>query len=167
MTDKVACCTVDMNFFDECKHCFEATVDVNASAAAIFDCFEDAEAWPKWAGPIQRVEWTSPKPFGVGTTRNVHMSGDLVGYEVFIAWERGERMAFCFTHASSSVIVAFAEDYQVTPLPEGGCRVTWRMAMENKGVSALLMPVTGVFMRMMLKRWLKNFKKLVESEYTG
>ena len=34
------------------------------------------------------MEWTSPKPFGLGTTRTVTMSGDLAGYEEFIAWER-------------------------------------------------------------------------------
>ena len=34
--------------------------------------------------PIQKVEWTSPKPYGVGTTRSVHMMGDMVGYEEFI-----------------------------------------------------------------------------------
>ena len=39
------------------------------------------------------------------------MRGGIVGYEEFIAWEPGRRMAFRFNEASMDTIKRFAEDY--------------------------------------------------------
>ena len=46
---------------------------------------------------IDRVDWTSPRPFGVGTTRTVtFQGGGMEVYETFIAWDPGKHMAFTF-----------------------------------------------------------------------
>jgi uncharacterized protein YndB with AHSA1/START domain len=156
------CRAVGMEFFEEAPARFVAEVDVAATPEEIFEAFEDAEFWTQWALPITHVEWTSPPPFGVGTTRTVTMIGG-VGKEVFIAWERGRRMAFRFTETSMPNTAAFAEDYQVTDLGTGRTRVRWLMAMEPTGASAVMLRVLGFVMQWGLQRMLNRFRTHVEA----
>ena len=161
------CKEVGMEYFDTAKNCYKAIVEIDATPEQIFACFEDAEAWPAWAPPITNVEWTSPKPFGLGTTRTVKMIAGLVGDEVFIAWDYPKRMAFCFTHSSQSLVESFGEDYVVTPLPNGKTQVVWTMAMTAKGFGNVTMGLFGPFMRM-ANQWMFNrFKKYVEKHYSN
>jgi uncharacterized protein YndB with AHSA1/START domain len=156
------CRPVDISFVDTAAHRFESVVEINATPEKIFDAFEDADAWPVWALPITNVEWTSPKPFHVGTTRTVTMIGNMVGEEEFIAWERGKRMAFRFNRASSNTTKAFAEDYRVEQLDPGRCRVTWIMAIEPGGAGKATMPLAAPLMRFGLQWMLGRFKRYVE-----
>ncbi|WP_372809797.1 SRPBCC family protein [Litorivivens sp.] len=158
------CTAVDLTFLETARNCYKASVDINATPEQIFESFEDAEDWTRWAPPIQKVEWTSPKPFGLGTTRTVSMSGGMVGDEVFIAWDYPKRMAFCFTACSKPMTESFAEDYVVTPLDNGMTRVEWTMAMEVKGAGRITLPLFSPFMKIGVKWMLKRFKKLVEAK---
>jgi uncharacterized protein YndB with AHSA1/START domain len=157
------CKEVDMSYFDTAKNCYKAVVEVDATPEQVFECFEKAEAWPAWAMPITNVEWTSPKPFGLGTTRTVSMIAGLVGDEVFIAWDYPKRMAFCFTHSSQSLVESFAEDYQVSVLPNGKTQVIWTMAMTAKGFGNVTMALFGPMMRMANQYMFNQFKKYVDN----
>ena len=130
---------IDLAYFDTADLRFETKVELDCTPARLFDIFEDAESWPQWVGSILRVEWTSPKPFGVGTTRTVYMKGNLEGYEEFIAWERGVRMAFKFVGANKNNIEVFGEDYVVKDLGDGRCHLTWIVVMEPKGLGKYFM----------------------------
>jgi hypothetical protein len=163
MSDYFECTPVGVEFLQQTPNVFVAVEVIRATPEQIFEVFEDAEAWPVWAMPIQKVEWTSPKPFGVGTTRNVHMMGGLVGYEEFVEWERGKRMAFTFLGASKDATEKFLEDYRVTDLGDGTCKVAWHMAMEVKGFSSHMMFLTRPIMRMMNRRMFKKFKAYTEA----
>lgn len=115
--------------------------------------------------PITAVEWTSGFPIEVGSTRTVHMRGGLVGYEEFIAYEHGVRMAFRFNEASKDGIQAFAEDYQVTDLGGGRCRVEWTMVMKTaRDSSGVVSKLSGSLMTFMVGRMLRKFGRLVESK---
>jgi hypothetical protein len=162
MSDYFACTKVGLEFFNQTKNVFVAQEVVQASPEQIFAVFEDAEAWTKWALPIQRVEWTSPKPFGVGTTRTVYMMGGMTGYEEFIEWQPGKRMAFCFVGCSKNATDKFIEDYQVEDLGNGSCRVTWTMAMETRGFSRHFMWLTRPLMRMGNRYMFKKFRQYTE-----
>lgn len=81
----------------------------------------DGKAWTEWL-PLTKVTWTSPEPFGPGTTRTVEAGGAAIE-ETFYAWEEGQRMAFRFER-SPLPIKAGAEDYRVVPAP-GGCELRW------------------------------------------
>ena len=158
-----ACKKISLDFFDHAPSRNEATVTVEASSEKIFDVFEDARAWPLWALPIQRVDWTSPKPFGIGTTRTVTMMGGVVGEEEFCAWERGKRMAFYFTRTSLPDVAAFGEDYHVKDLGDGRCEVKWVMAMDPTGTNKRLLPFTTPLMGFGLRFMLRRFGKYVEA----
>lgn len=124
---------IDMDYFDTAKLRFEIHSDLECTPDRLFDIFEDADSWPVWVDSILNVEWTSPKPFGLGTTRTVSMKGDMEGYEEFIAWERGSRMAFQFVGSNKNNIDVFGEDYTVKDLGNGRCHLTWVVVMEPKG----------------------------------
>ncbi len=162
------CEDVGLEFFDEAPTRYAASVEIAATPDEVFDAFLDADAWTRWAWPITKVEWTSGFPIEVGSTRTVYMRGGLIGYEEFIAYEQGVRMAFRFNEASTQGVQAFAEDYRVTDLGAGRCRVDWTMAMKNARqgpgfVSALTDPVMGF----MVRRMLRKFGRLVESRRVG
>jgi uncharacterized protein YndB with AHSA1/START domain len=162
MTTMYDCKPVDMSFLETAPYRLKSVVEIAASPERIFDAFEDPNSWTVWAIPITNVEWTSPKPFGIGTTRTVTMVGNMVGEEEFIAWDRGKRMAFRFNRSSTNTMPAFAEDYVVEELDPGRCRVTWTMAMEPGGASRVTMPLTAPLLRMGLQYMLGRFKKYVE-----
>ncbi len=163
MSDYFECTPVGLDFLEQTKNVYKAEEIIRATPEQIFEVFEDEVAWTVWAPPIQRVEWTSPKPFGVGTTRTVYMMGDMDGYEEFIAWEPGKRMAFTFIGCSKDNTEKFLEDYRVTDLGNGTCKVVWYMAMESRtGPSwsdAIRRPIMGAVNRWMFRR----FKKYTEA----
>ncbi len=64
----------DVSFFDEAPSSAGAEVELDCTPPRLFGIFEDAEAWPKWLDLLKRAEWTSPQPFGVGTTRPVDLT---------------------------------------------------------------------------------------------
>jgi len=160
-----ACRPIDQEFFAQAPVRFDAEVVVRATPEQIFETFEDADAWVAWAVPIQGVAWTSLPPFGVGTTRTVTMSGGMIGDEEFIAWERGTHMAFRFTETNIPQMGAFGEDYRVTDLGDGRCRVHWVMAMEPLGANVVILRLFGWAMQAGLQFMLNRFRAYVETRY--
>lgn len=160
-----ACEQVDDGFGDTAPVRYVNSVVIDAAPDQIWTALEDASAWPRWASVIKHVEWTSPKPFGIGTTRTVTMLGGVRGYEEFIEWEPDRQMSFRFNEATVNGVRAFAERYTLEPLTPRQTRVTWIMAMAPKGVSTLIVPVGQPVMQRAFGRMLRGLKKLVEAEY--
>ncbi len=132
--------------------------EIPASAAATFASLEDPEAWPEWLDAITEVTWTSPKPFGVGTTRDIDMKlGDVSEY--FYAWEPGRRMAFYFVSGKSPMFAAFAEDYEVIPAGDDSCEIVWRYGVEMAGPAKVLNKVVAFGFK---KAGVKSFAALAE-----
>ena len=71
-------------------------------------------------------------------------------------------MAFSFVGCNKDATEKFLEDYRVTDLGDGRCRVEWYMAMETRGFSRNLMWVTRPIMRMANRRMFKKFKVYTE-----
>lgn len=90
-------------------------------ASAVWAALLDAKAWTEWLATT-KVTWTSPPPFGVGTTRTVEI-GAMVVEEVFFLWEEGRRMAFYFDKSTLPVSAAI-EDYHIIATPDG-CELHW------------------------------------------
>ena len=82
------CHPVDASFFDTAPMRFRNTVELAARPADVFAIFEDGESWPRWFHGIHKVVWTSDKPYGVGTTRTVWLTGVTV-QERFFRWGAG------------------------------------------------------------------------------
>lgn len=162
----VQCDKVGLEYFGTAPVRFTASEEIAATPARVFEVFLDAESWTRWVFAITGVEWTSPFPLAVGSTRTVFMLGGMTGYEEFIAWEPGKRMAFRFNSASRGGMEAFAEDYRVTDLGEGRCRVDWVMAMTPAGASRYTMKLLHPVMAAFIRHTLRSFRRYVESNST-
>lgn len=160
----VSCERVGLEYLEAAPVRFTATQTIAATPEEVFAVFLDADAWTRWVFAITAVEWTSPFPLEVGSTRTVHMRGGITGFEEFLAWDPGRRMAFRFNEMSKPGAEAFAEDYQVTDLGDGSCRVDWVMAMTPAGVGRFTMPVLKPFMALFVRRTLAAFRRYVESQ---
>lgn len=91
-------------------------------ASAVWASLLDAKAWTEWLPALTKITWTSPQPFGVGTTRTVDIGKNSV-QEYFFAWDEGSRMAFSFVR-STLPVSAGIEDYRVVPTATG-CELRW------------------------------------------
>jgi len=164
MANMYPCEPVDVAFIDSARFRFSNTVDIPASPEQLFELFEEADAWPRWAKVITKVVWTSEPPYGLGTTRTVHMLGGLRGDEVFLAWEPGRHMAFRFTACSTPFVTAFAESYDVVRTT-GGCRLTWTVALKGKGPTTVSLAVLRPVLNVGFRRFLRDLSALASERY--
>ena len=120
----------DGRFFDEAPVRLSAALAVPRPAATVWDDLTGEDPL-SWCRILDRVTWTSPRPLGVGTTREVvALKGLNVFRERFFRWEEGRRKSFTVVQASAPLVRAFAEDYLVEPAGEGACTFTWTIAYE-------------------------------------
>jgi hypothetical protein len=128
---RYACRAIDAAFFEKAPWIFKNSVELAAPPERVFAIFEDGESWPKWFSGIKRVEWTSARPFGVGTTRVVTLA-TLAVDEHFFRWEPDRRFSFYLTGHSLPMARALAEDYLLEPLGDGRCRFTYTVAIDPR-----------------------------------
>lgn len=159
-----SCQRVDLSFLETAPYVFRSSVELAITPEQLFEVLSDAESWPQWAPVITKVTWTSPEPYGVGTTRTVHMRGGLVGDEEFLVWEPFTRMAFRFNECSTRAVTAFAEDYRVQAQP-GGCRLTWTMAQQPAGPAGLGMFLARPLLQRGQRRFLANLRRYTDTRY--
>ena len=97
-----------------------------------------AEVWAEltaddalhWCRILQDVSWTSPRPFGVGTTREVKaLQGANMLREHYFLWEEGRRHCFYAVESTGPLFKSLAEDYLVEPRGADACRFTWTIAV--------------------------------------
>ncbi|MCG8669586.1 MAG: SRPBCC family protein [Pseudomonadales bacterium] len=149
------CKPVEHDFLDNAPVVIVHAIEIHATPETIFKSFEDADHWPQWFDGMTKVEWTSPKPFGVGTTRTVSL-GAMKVYEYFTRWEENKRFTFYFTKTNLPFVNALMEDYLLEPIGDGITRFTYTVAYEPKFPLSLLGPV-GKF------ALTKNFEKATNS----
>lgn len=159
MTTLHPCRPVELDWLAAAPSVFANSVDIALSPEELFAVLARADTWSRWATVITGVEYTSPEPHGVGTTRVVTMRGGIVGDEEFLAWEPGRHLAFRFNACSTSALSAFLEDYRIDPT-SSGCRLTWTLAQELAGPSKVLAPLTGPVTNLAFRRFLRNLQRL-------
>ena len=123
------CRSFERDFFDTAACRFVNTVELDCTPQQLFEVFEDPTSWPRWAPGIGEVEWTSPEPYGPGTTRTVRFWGGMSVYEDFFVFDAPREMAFRFYGTSEKLWDAFGELYRVEDLG-ARCRLTWTVAYE-------------------------------------
>jgi hypothetical protein len=123
------CNPVDSTFFDIAPMRFKTEIELAARPADVFAIFEDGDSWPRWFCGIRTVVWTSNKPYSVGTTRTVWLTGVTID-ELFFRWEPDRRFSFYLTGHSMPLFHAFAEDYLLEELAPGVTRFIYSVAIE-------------------------------------
>ncbi|WP_243060131.1 SRPBCC family protein [Nocardioides sp. SR21] len=158
------CDPVDLAFVDTASHRFSNSVALRITPEQLFEVLADASAWPRWAKVITHVEWTTPEPRGVGTTRTVTMRGGLVGEEEFLAWEEHTLLAFRFNSASEKRIRAFAERYDVVATPTG-CTLTWTLALDVTGAARLTLTPSRPVLNVTFRWFLRNLRRYTDRRF--
>ena len=69
------------------------------------------ESIAAWGATLKSVTWTSPRPFGVGTTREVATPVGLRMRERYFLWEEGRRHAFAAYESTAQLLNRFAEEH--------------------------------------------------------
>jgi hypothetical protein len=141
------CEPVDESFFATAPVRMRARFEVARAAAEVWGELT-GERPLHWCRILQQVEWTSPRPFGVGTTREVKaLWGASLLREYYFRWEEGRRHSFYVVEMSAPLARRFAEDYLVEPTGEGSCRFTWTIAFEPTPVAIPGVPVNKRLLR--------------------
>lgn len=111
-----------------------------------------------WCRILQSVTWTSPRPFGVGTTREARaLGGANILKEEFFRWEEGRQKSFFVLESTSPMFRRFAEDYLVEPTGEGSCRFVWTIAAEPKPAARLLTPGNKLILKTLFTDTAKHY----------
>jgi hypothetical protein len=122
---------VDETFFDAAPCRYVYAMDLAAPAHEVWAGLV-ADRPLSWVRGL-RITWTSPAPFGIGTTRTAAGAFGAVRLdESYFRWEDGRRHSFTVMRSNSPMFRRFAEDYLVEPA-EGGCTFTWTFAVEPRG----------------------------------
>lgn len=142
-----SCEPVDESFFESAPVKLTARFEVPRPAAEVWGELTGDQPL-HWCRILQEVSWTSPRPFGVGTTRFVKAlwGADLLR-EHYFRWDEGHRHSFYVVQSSAPLARRFAEDYLVEPTSEGSCRFTWLIAFEPKPLAWPGMPVNKALLR--------------------
>jgi hypothetical protein len=137
----------DEGFFATAPARYVGTIDVPLPADRIWADLTSDDTLA-WCRVISRARWTSPRPFGVGTTRTVRLRlGLLTVDEVYFRWEEGRRQSFYVSQASLPLIRRFAEDYLVEETTPGSSRLTWTIAAEPYPAARPGAPVNALLAR--------------------
>jgi hypothetical protein len=84
----------DDEFFTSAPHVFRYQKRFAATPEQVRDSLTSDESLAAWGPMIKKVTWTSPRPFGVGTTREVNALGSSA-HERYFRWDEGHSHAFC------------------------------------------------------------------------
>jgi hypothetical protein len=121
---------VEEAFFDSAPFRLTEAFDIPRPAAEVWEELTIDNPL-SWCRLLRAITWTSPRPFGVGTTRTARTIGNAsVIKERFFRWEEGHRQSFYAVESSLPGFRRFAEDYLVEPTSGTTCRFTWTIAIE-------------------------------------
>jgi len=156
-----SCEPLALDAFDRLDHSFRFETILDATPERVFAVFEDPHSWPVWVSAIRKVTWTSPKPFGVGTTRDVDIIGGLTAHERFFIWDPPYRMAFYFEGTNKPAVSSLGEYYELRALDGGRTRFVWRVAYEPRSFMRHLSAPLRPLVRLMGARIVKGLERYV------
>lgn len=129
----------DDDFLAGTAHRYTHVVELPHSPERVWELLCADDALVSWSPLITGIEWTSPRPFGIGSTRIVTLGGFVRLAERFYRWDTGSRMTFTVDSASIPGLNRFAEDLVLYPSATGTSLV-WTFALEG---NSLLQPLLG------------------------
>lgn len=132
----------DDDFIASAPHVFRYRTRLDATPDEVWESITSDDSMAPWSPMITSITWTSPRPFGVGTTCEVSSPIGPRVRERYFRWDEGHSHAFYVYESAAPFLKRFAEDYVVEPDGDG-TQFTWVVAMEPKKAWALLFKVVG------------------------
>ena len=153
----------DYSTFTEAAHVYRYPARFAASPERVWESLASDESVKAWGLGVKSLRWTSPRPFGVGTTREVVLPlGFMTVREEFFRWDEGRGYSFFVREANRPGLRSFAENYEIEPDGDGTL-FTWTMALEAAGplspVLKLLGPVNKAGFGQLVRAGRKYFER--------
>jgi Polyketide cyclase / dehydrase and lipid transport len=127
----------DANFLTTAPHIFRFQKRYAAPPERVWESLASDASLAAWGPSVKEVNWLSPRPFEIGTTREVVLAGGLTRVrERYFRWDEGRGYSFAVYEANVPIFRRFAEDYGVEPDGDGTL-FTWTVAIEPKGAFSL------------------------------
>ncbi|MEU1951425.1 SRPBCC family protein [Nocardia rhamnosiphila] len=166
MSARFALSPSDDAFLDTAAHRYTHIVDIPAPPPRVWDTLIADDALVSWSAVVTSAKWTSPRPFGIGTTRDVTLGGLIRLEERFYRWDEGSRMTFTVDAASVPGLNRFAEDIALLPLATG-TRIIWTFALEGSAILRPLLAAASPVNRFVTKTIAAGTGRRVRTETVG
>jgi len=138
------------DFLEEAPFRYVNTIEVPVPPNEAWAALTADDTLVSWSRLVTGVRWTTPRPFGVHTTREVTILRFVTARERYYRWEQGRRKSFTAVQATVPGLRRLAEDYVVEETPDGS-RFVWTVALEpHPALSPILRltdPVTARMLR--------------------
>lgn len=155
---------IDESFFRTANLIASATMEANCPPERLMETLAGDVVWTQWAPPLKHVEWTTAAPHGQFSKRTVTLAGGQQVKENFFIWKPNQQVAFYVEEGTIPGIEAFAENYDITVSNNGQTtHLKWTVAIQVTGIGAFFIPVSRFFMNLLFKRWLQNYKCILEN----
>jgi hypothetical protein len=120
----------DSSVFTEAPHAYRYPARFAAPPERVWESLVSDESVKAWGLGVRSLRWTSPRPFGVGTTREVVLPlGVMSLREEFFRWDEGRGYSFYVREANRPGLRRFAENYELVPDGDGTL-FTWTIALD-------------------------------------
>lgn len=120
--------TSDESFFATADFVLPATIDLPHSPEQIWDALTD-DRLGAWMPIVDRACWLDPPPRSRGARRTIRLMRWITIDEEFHIWEEHRRIGFRALDIRPRIAGAWAEQAQLDPLPNGGSRLTYTVAI--------------------------------------
>jgi uncharacterized protein YndB with AHSA1/START domain len=148
----------DETFFQTAPHIYRFEVDLPVPPARVWESLTSDNSFADWGPLAKSVQWTSPRPFGVGTSRTVVLAGAaMTVHEQYFRWDEGQRHSFYVREANRPLLRRMAEDYVIEERPAGS-RLTWTFALEGTARTSLLVKALSPGNRLLFGRMANSAK---------
>jgi hypothetical protein len=129
-----------LEFCEKSPYRIENEAVLAAPPERAFDIIVNGREQGRWFADFVACRWTSPEPYGLGSTREIELKL-LTVKEKFIAWERGKRLSFTFTGMTLPVVKRMVEDLRLSPIGPNKTRLVWTAHYEPR---AFMRPFHGI-----------------------
>lgn len=120
---------IDDDFLRSAPTVASVSVELPNSQQEVWDALGSDQMW-SWVPVLDRLQWLTPRQ--QGGIRRLRIAKILTVDEEFYRWEEPHRATFRVVRQSRPLLKGLAEDFVVDPLPSGGSKLTWTMAMDGK-----------------------------------
>jgi hypothetical protein len=149
----------DQSTFTEASHVYRYPARFAASPERVWESLVSDESVKAWGLGVQQLRWTSSRPFGVGTTREVTLPlRSMTVREEFFRWDEGKGYSFYVAATNRPGLRSFAENYEIEPDGDGTL-FTWTIAIEPKPAFAPVLRLFAPANRMAFGQLVKGGKK--------
>ena len=141
--------------------------EISQPVARVWDALT-ADDTLSWCRALSEVSWTSPRPFGEGTTRTVRTPlGLLLLNEAYFRWEEGRRKSFYVTQASSPCSGDSPRTTCSRRHHASSCRFTWTVASEAPPAARPGAPLNAVITRSLFADTRRHFNADSQEDANG